>query len=157
MHSNEYWSRSFWATRGRWSLFGQCFSKNGSRFTLRYDELRGRDSDDSRDVLDIKIKWKGAAVRGRFDDNLVELVGDTLYQRNQTRMNKISLDSIVEGFTEYRVGKNVFQAHPYYRGQGQWYDWAKNKFDEQRKHVPARIKMFLDLSHCNFINQPIST
>lgn len=123
----------------------------GSRFQISYDELRGTDSDDSRDAPDIELKWITSKVKGNFNERLVQMIGERLYKRVRTRMNRISVDSVVEGFTEYKKENNVFRAHPSYRSEGAWYDWALLKFDEQEQYVPARIQMFLDFKNCKFV------
>jgi hypothetical protein len=130
-----------------WNRNGLC----GSRFQISYDELRGTDSDDSRDVPDIELKWITSKVKGNYNERLVQMIGERLYKRVRTRMNRISVDSVVDGFTEYKKDNNVFRAHPSYRSEGAWYDWALLKFDEQEQYVPARIKMFLDFTDCKFV------
>ena len=57
-------------------------------------------------------------------------------------------DSVVTGFTEYKLGGDIYRCHPSYRGGEEWMDWAMIRWDnEEVEMVPAKLCMFLNLEN----------
>ena len=53
----------------------------------------------------------------------------------------------IMGFTEYRRSGILFRAHPNYRSEGPFYDWANIQWEGYDELIPAKILAFFQYSH----------
>ena len=54
------------------------------------------------------------------------------------------------------MGDKLFRAHPSYRSDGEWFDWATIDWDEGSEPVPAKLFMFIDLTECDFVDPSLT-
>ena len=126
---------------------GTIYSFEGSRYKISYDNgIGNRDIDRG----EISIQWEGIDAFQPFDTDLLRSLGDRLYIRQRTRINRLTHTSVVHGSTEYHKNGCIFRAHPSFRSSEPWFDWAYVRWEGQRSPVPAKIHMFLDFRSCQF-------
>ena len=133
------------------------------RFTLSI-KITDHDNHTPNNVQAIRLttNWINCVPPKKdFPEVILLAVANRLFNWKAELGGKLTPDSVVKGFTEYRpVADNdnlLFRANPYFRNQGSWYDWAYFKWGEDSEtaeKVPGRIVMFVDLSDCTIINEP---
>ena len=125
----------------------------GTRFTVHVKEEENVDGDT---VLVCHLTWCSAHKSNHPNqeppgvalDYLAYLVDKAVKEQNLG-----SIDVTFECFTEHKREGQIFRAHPNYRKEGAWYDWAQVAFapDEDLDTVvttkyPSQIWLFVDLS-----------
>ena len=116
----------------------------GSRYDMRC--LGG----DGGDCWQILVTWNGRKPLKSFDDSLIETVGKRLWLNNRAKVNGLTKDSKVKGYTKMKQGDYLYRAHPSYRKENEWFDWVGIKWEGIEDPVPAQIKSFIDLSQSRF-------
>ena len=58
---------------------------------------------------------------------------------------KISQNSTVKGYTEYRKDGCVNRSHPCYTQSGPWYDWGYFQWNGINKPIAGRLMIIFDL------------
>ena len=117
----------------------------GSRFLLR---LQQSEDQDQQPV--VEFIWQGKAPEKGYPNELCSALARRLYI-NQRQINVVCPQTSVICYSEYQMGDKLFRAHPCYRSDGEWFDWAIIDWDEGREHVPAKLFMFIDLTECDFV------
>ena len=120
-----------------------CFG--GTRFILSIDN---NSLDDSRNPT-LKFVWQGKQPSKCFSQQLCSALSKRLWL-NDRHMNCLSLDSSVLCATEYYHNDITYRAHPSYRDDGAWFDWAAIAWEGSGQSVPAKLFMFLDLRSSEF-------
>ena len=124
-----------------------CF---GSKFSIRLDEPESS-FNPGVDNIPILVQWNGKEYRDLHEKNLCNAVAKRLFA-NIEEGGCLHRSSTVVGFTEYKLDDKVLRAHPCYRGERPWFDWALIKWEGITELVPAKLCMFLDLSNCRLMN-----
>ena len=119
----------------------------GTRFLLLFKE----DSVE-RNGPSLELVWQGKKPRQGFSHTLCSAVARRLWMHSG-QMNAICQNSKVMGYTDYKSGDTIFRAHPSYRDDGCWFDWAFIEWEDGENPVPAKILMFLDLEGCTFSDE----
>ena len=117
----------------------------GSRFVLSIDQS----STDSQNNFIINFVWQGKQPKHGFDKHLCSCISQRLWN-NQRDMNILKKGSSILGYTEYSMGETIFRAHPSFRDDGSWFDWAALAWEGSGQAVPAKLMMFIDLSYSDF-------
>jgi len=85
-------------------------------------------------------------------DFLVQIVETAMLSSSLSRLPEVSFSC----FTEYKVGDQIYRAHPNYRKDGSWYDWAYFKYEydseDPSQIIPGQIWFFVDLSEPIMVN-----
>ena len=118
----------------------------GSRYKLLLFPL-GRNSFEAR------LDWMGKQPGTNLPDDMCKAITERLFFHLGVG-GCLKRTSIVKGFTEYKPEKGIiFRAHPDYVIGEPWYDWAMIKWSGSSDLVPARLKLFLDLSDAVIMSQ----
>ena len=118
----------------------------GSQFLLKficldYSELES---------FEVELKWKGSEVMEEVSTHLCRCITRRLFLHT-SEGGCLTRDSVIKGFTEYQYGGTVYRAHPSFRKQKPWFDWAMLQWDDTAHPIPARLIMFLDLVDANIM------
>ena len=102
----------------------------------------------------IEFDWMKSKIPDNgFNSKMVTKICDRLFRHDASFGGRVVPDSAyIYGFTEYRPpdSEYIYRAHPFYRNDGPWNDWAFFNWDVHEALVPAKIYMFLDLRKNNF-------
>ena len=129
----------------------QIQRRSGSKFTIRLHKPNSCFQVDLNNIP-ILVQWKGKEYRDLHEKNLCNAVARRLFA-NIDEGGCLHKSSVVEGFTEYHLDNdNLLRAHPCYRGERPWFDWALIEWEGITEYVPAKLCMFLDLSNCQLMN-----
>ena len=119
---------------------GKSNCKNGSQYTLTF----GCSDYSNVDSYHINLKWKGSQVNEEISSHLCRCITRRLFLHT-SEGGCLCKNSPIRGFTEYKHDDVVYRAHPSFRGEQEWFDWALIEWEEFEDPLPARIMMFLDL------------
>jgi hypothetical protein len=114
-----------------------------SRFTFSFNRENRFDNPNMRTS---KMDWDTPTIpQEGFDDNMLHCLTNWLWV--DPRGGKITEDSVCKGFTEIQMNGCTYRAHPCYRDNGSWYDWAMVKWEGSDDPIPAKIYMFFEINH----------
>ena len=107
----------------------------GTRFRLTYSE--------SHDGLapsgNASLRWITQTNGLRFDRVTLTSLCQRLFL-NTGDGGCLTHDSVVMGYTELLdTEKNLYRAHPNYRGTGKWFDWCLIDWEGIDDLIPAKI------------------
>ena len=144
-------------TEGGISSRTGAHSKTNKQFTIEFVEETddGAMPDQTRHQR-ITIKWircKPPSIC--FDRQLLHSVCVRMFLHEANLGGRIDTDTKIPGFTDYVREGIIFRANPYFRKKGEWFDWAYFEYEGYEKPVPARIMMFLDLTHVNILDDEV--
>jgi hypothetical protein len=99
----------------------------------------------------VTVEWigKGQTPKFGFDDKLVQQLGKRLFGATD---GGVILDAEVPGSTSVTVQGTKYTAHPMYGNDHLWHDWVYIQWDGYAEPIPARIEMFIDLTHSEISN-----
>ena len=104
------------------------------------------------DDIPLLIEWNQKEYNILYERSLCSAVAKRLFV-NVVEGGCLRSDSIVKGFTEYQLDGQVLRAHPCYRSEKGWFDWALVQWEGHDELIPAKLCMFLDLRDCHVMNE----
>ena len=122
----------------------------GSSFRIYIDQPESVLESDG--PVDVMLQWMGEKTNKTINQGLCEAIVRRLYF-NMGVGGCLKLNSEVKGFTEINIDGHTYRAHPKYRGEKPWYDWALVQWDHETDPYPAQICMFLDLEDSRLMNE----
>ena len=125
-------------------------TNQGSSFRIYVDEHETVLETDG--PVNVMLQWMGEKTNKPINKDLCEAIVRRLYF-NMGVGGCLKLSSEVKGFTEVNIDGHTYRAHPKYRGETPWYDWALVQWDHETDPYPAQICMFLDLEECRLMNE----
>ena len=149
-------------TRGKRDLFGYAKSLGSvtkkmitKRFRFRETvSVKQNQCCDGVVSRNIEFDWMNSKIpENGFDTVMVSKICDRLFRHDASSGGiVVPRNDYIHGFTEYRPpdSEYIFRAHPFYRNDGPWNDWAFFNWDVHEALVPAKIYMFLDLRRNKF-------
>jgi hypothetical protein len=85
----------------------------------------------------VRIVWNNKPPLAGYDPSLVKDLTNWLWKDPRggciDRNNSISGD--VVGFTECNIDGQIYRAHPSFRGEEVWFDWAYFKWECTRENI----------------------
>ena len=110
-------------------------SSNSAKFEIKYDST----------LKQCTLQWNSSVPPYReYDNDMLSTIAHWLWEN---RTVHLSDDISVPGFTDLSYKNNTFRAHPSYRSNKSWFDWANFKWEGYDDGVPGRIFMFIDLRY----------
>jgi hypothetical protein len=111
----------------------------GSNFEINYSNDEG--NREKRVILNWNKRHKQPTQP--YDDDILATIANELWGKNEIHPDVHS----IPGNTELKYHDYLFRAHPSYRSNEAWFDFARFKWDDPADdfEYPARILMFLDL------------
>ena len=101
---------------------------------------------DNPNMRTAQLRWKNnnKIPEQAYNDKMLHCLMNWLWV--DSRGGRISETSVCEGFTEIQLNGCTYRAHPYYRDNGPWYDWAMIKWEGSDDPIPGKIYMFFELN-----------
>ena len=118
----------------------------GSRYVVNMIPL-------GRNCFEAILKWETTVPDTVLSSEMCESILQRLFFHPGVG-GCLKLSSKVRGFTEYKPEEGViFCAHPDFVVGHPWYDWALIKWTDEDDLVPAKLKLFLDLSEAEIMTE----
>lgn len=95
------------------------------------------------EALTSQIRWQNKTPNACFNADLLMCLSNWLWFNPLGGC--ITKSSFPKGFTEIQLDGHTYRAHPSYRDNGSWYDWALVKWEGTDDLIPAKIYMFFEL------------
>ena len=103
----------------------------------------------------VRIIWNNKPPLAGYDPSLLKQLANWLWTdpRGGFIDREDSNSGDVVGFTECNINGQIYRAHPSFRGEEAWFDWAYFKWEGFERNIPGRILLMFDIEACTLTTE----